>query len=170
VIPKELHSAIENATSRGETGPNGQPFANPFRRRDGDVQPTELQLRVRASLEERRARAEGARTAGGTAGTQARDGLQTACTKATDDPRAGTLFTREPRPLPAHAAESPQFDVALLPGLWRRWIGDSSERLQCPPDYAAAAALVSASSLVGDRVRVRPKVHDLWFLTPNTWG
>jgi hypothetical protein len=62
------------------------------------------------------------------------------------------------------------FDYCLLPEALRGWIADLAERAQCPPDYAAAGAIVEAAALIGRRLAVRPKCHDDWRVIPNLWG
>lgn len=48
-------------------------------------------------------------------------------------------------PLPKVAA----FNASLLPEVLRAWVMDIANRMQCPPDYPAVAALVALSSLIG---------------------
>lgn len=76
----------------------------------------------------------------------------------------------EPTALPENTMPAPELDEALLPIEWREWLTDIAERMQCPLDYAAIAAIVSASALIGNRIRVRPKQFDTWQVTPNLWG
>lgn len=73
-------------------------------------------------------------------------------------------------PLPENNLPTPQLDEKLLPMAWREWLSDVSERLQCPLDYAAISALVASASLIGNRIRVRPKRLDSWLVVPNLWG
>jgi hypothetical protein len=47
---------------------------------------------------------------------------------------------------------------------------DEAERMPCPPDFIAAAAIVMISSIVGARCGVKPKRHDSWTVVPNLWG
>ena len=75
-----------------------------------------------------------------------------------------------PIPLPDNKVQTPQLDERLLPEVWKPWLSDVCERLQCPLDYAVVAAMVSAASLIGNRIRVRPKQHDPWMVVPNLWG
>lgn len=75
-----------------------------------------------------------------------------------------------PIPLPENKIHTPELDESLLPEVWRPWLTDISDRLQCPLDYAAVGALVSAASLIGNRIRIRPKQHDSWMVVPNLWG
>lgn len=72
-----------------------------------------------------------------------------------------------PNPLPKVAA----FDAALLPEVLRPWVMDIANRMQCPPDYPAVAALVAISSLIGAKAVVQPKRQDTgWQVIPNLWG
>lgn len=75
-----------------------------------------------------------------------------------------------PEPLPKHSVETPELKESLLPEVWRPWIVDAAERLQCPPDYTATAAIVAAAALIGNRIRIKPKQNDSWLVVPNLWG
>lgn len=63
-----------------------------------------------------------------------------------------------------------EFDPNLLPDIFRRWLVDVSERMQCPIDYAACAAMVVLGAVVGRQVGIRPKRQDDWLVVPNLWG
>ena len=47
---------------------------------------------------------------------------------------------------------------------------DIAERMQCPPDFPAAAAVVALGSVIGRRCGIRPKRQDDWMVVPNLWG
>jgi hypothetical protein len=47
---------------------------------------------------------------------------------------------------------------------------DEAERMPCPPDFVAAATLVSLGSIIGARCAIRPKALDSWLVVPNLWG
>lgn len=85
-------------------------------------------------------------------------------------PAALEIRWPEPAPLPAGLPAVHPFNADLLPIAFRSWVMDIAHRMQCPPDYAAVAAMVAASSLIGARVVVRPKAFDDWQVTPNLWG
>jgi len=70
----------------------------------------------------------------------------------------------ELRPVPAFDPDT------LLPDVLRRWIMDEAERMPCPPEFVAAAALVALGSIVGARCAIRPKARDSWLVVPNLWG
>lgn len=63
------------------------------------------------------------------------------------------------------------FDARLLPPVFRSWVADIAERMQCPVEYLAVGALVAAGAVVGNRIGVQPKQHDTgWVEVPNLWG
>lgn len=74
-----------------------------------------------------------------------------------------------PHPLPELPSVA-SFGFDLLPDAFRPWIEDISERLQCPPDFPALAAMVAAAGVVGCRIGVRPQEHTDWIEMPNLWG
>ena len=65
------------------------------------------------------------------------------------NPSPGGWPKREP--INAELKPVPPFDPALLPEALRPWIMDEAERMPCPPDFIAAAAIVMISSIVGAR-------------------
>ena len=76
----------------------------------------------------------------------------------------------DPVPLPEGLPPVAPLESAMLPEPLRRWIVDVSERMQIPPDFAAAGAVVVAGSLIGRGVGIRPKRQDDWLVVPNLWG
>jgi hypothetical protein len=65
----------------------------------------------------------------------------------------------------------PAFDAdVLLPGVLRDWVMDEADRMPCPPDFVAVAALVALGSIVGARCAIKPKSRDDWLVVPNLWG
>lgn len=79
-------------------------------------------------------------------------------------------FTGEPIPLPEDVLPAPELDEKLIPGEWREWLTDIAERMQCPLDYPVVAAIVAASALIGNKIRIKPKQRDIWQVTANSWG
>jgi hypothetical protein len=57
-----------------------------------------------------------------------------------------------------------------LPQSMRDAIDDIAERMQCPPDFPAAAMLVALSAVIGCRLGIRPRRLDDWLVVPNLWG
>lgn len=80
---------------------------------------------------------------------------------------AGGSVTPEPLPsLPSVLA----FDYYYLPDGLRGYVKDISERMQCPPDFAAVGALVMMATIIGRKVGIRPMRHNDWTVIPNLWG
>lgn len=76
----------------------------------------------------------------------------------------------DPEPLPSDRPDVPAFDPALLPTPLRPWVEDIAERMQCPIEFPAVAALVEVGSVVGRKIGIRPKRHDDWCEVANLWG
>ena len=77
----------------------------------------------------------------------------------------------EPKPIQTTLHPVPAFDPeTLLPDTLRAWIMDEAERMPCPPDFVAAAVLVSIGSIIGARCAIKPKSRDSWLIVPNLWG
>ena len=72
--------------------------------------------------------------------------------------------------LPNILTSVPEFSEMLVPTALRPWIMDIAERMQCPPDFPAVAAMVSLAAVVGRQIAIRPKRHDDWTVVPNLWG
>lgn len=62
------------------------------------------------------------------------------------------------------------FDYSYLPDALRGYVKDISERMQCPPDFAAVGVLVMMATIIGRKVGVRPMKHNDWTVIPNLWG
>jgi putative DNA primase/helicase len=74
-----------------------------------------------------------------------------------------------PEPLP-ELPEVPPFSYEFLPGELRAYVQDISERMQCPPEFAAVGTMVMAGSAIGRKLGIRPKQSDSWTVIPNLWG
>jgi uncharacterized protein DUF3987 len=75
-----------------------------------------------------------------------------------------------PQPIPDGLRPVPSLPEKLLPESLRPWLVDIAERLQVPLEFPAVGAIVALASVVGNQVRMRPKSHDDWTVTPNLWG
>ena len=75
----------------------------------------------------------------------------------------------DPKPVPG-LPPVPPLDAGLLPAPFRPWLADVADRIQCPPDFLAAGAMVALAAVVGRRVAVRPERYDDWTVVPNLWG
>ena len=63
----------------------------------------------------------------------------------------------QPRPIAHELRPVPPFQPeTLLPEVLRAWVMDEAERMPCPPDYVAAAALVALGSLIGADAQSNP--------------
>lgn len=77
----------------------------------------------------------------------------------------------DPAPLGEELPPVPVFPLELLPNSLRPLVQDTSERMQAPPDYAAAASIVALAGCVNRRASVNPKREDAsWLVIPNLWG
>ncbi len=78
-----------------------------------------------------------------------------------------------PRPLPLGAALLPvlPFDTAWLPAPFAGWISDIAERMQCPAEFPAVAAMAALSSVAGRRFCIQPKTQDEGYTEfPHLWA
>ncbi len=76
----------------------------------------------------------------------------------------------DPIPLPDGLPPVAPFDENLLPEAFRPWVMDIANRMQCPPDFPAVAAIVTASAIIGRQIGIHPKRRDDWLVVPNLWG
>lgn len=77
----------------------------------------------------------------------------------------------EPKPIQAPLHPVPLFDAEImLPEVLRTWVMDEAYRMPCPPDFIAAAVIVTLGTIVGARCAIKPKSRDSWMIVPNLWG
>jgi putative DNA primase/helicase len=76
----------------------------------------------------------------------------------------------EIRPIAVDLMPVPALEDCMIPDPLRAWILDIARRAWIPPEYAAVAAIVGLSGLIGRRIVIRPKRHDRWLVVPNLWG
>lgn len=77
----------------------------------------------------------------------------------------------EPVPITVNLHPVMPFDIAWLPQSLAPWISDIADRMQCPPDFPAVAAMVALSSVAGRRFAIQPKEQDeAFFEFPHQWG
>jgi putative DNA primase/helicase len=62
------------------------------------------------------------------------------------------------------------FDYSYLPDALRGYVKDISERMQCPPDFAAVGVFVMMATIAGRKVGIRPMRHNDWTVICNLWG
>lgn len=85
------------------------------------------------------------------------------------DGQQGEVSLAPPEPLPALPAVLP-FNYSYLPDALRGYVRDISERMQCPPDFAAVGVVVMMAAIVGRKVGIRPMRHNDWTVICNLWG
>jgi hypothetical protein len=85
--------------------------------------------------------------------------------------RVGSDAWPTPEPILAALHPVPPFEAeVLLPPVLRPWVMDTADRMPCPLDFVAAAAIVELGSLIGARCAIKPKAKDDWLVVPNLWG
>lgn len=76
----------------------------------------------------------------------------------------------EPVPLPDGLPPVKPLHPEMIPLPLRGWLMDIADRMQIPPDFSAAAAIVALGSIIGRGCGIHPKRHDDWLVVPNLWG
>lgn len=76
----------------------------------------------------------------------------------------------EPKPLVSTLPAVARLEPDMLPDAIRGYVLDVSARSQCPVDFVAVCALVGLASMLGNKIRIRPKQFDDWTIVPNLWG
>ena len=85
-------------------------------------------------------------------------------------PRQATHGWLKPKAMPTGLLPVDPFNLDFIPDALRRWIEDVANRLQCPPDYVAVAAITALGSVIGRRIGIKPQRKTDWIETPNLWG
>ena len=70
----------------------------------------------------------------------------------------------EPEPLRNTLLDVIPLPVCNIPEPYRDWIADVAERMQCPPDFIAVAAIVATAAIIGTGCGIKPKQKDDWLL------
>jgi putative DNA primase/helicase len=76
----------------------------------------------------------------------------------------------EPIPLPDELSPVMPFDFELLPERLRPWVEDIANRMQCPPDFVAAAVMAAMAAVIGRKVGIRPQARTDWTVVCNLWA
>jgi putative DNA primase/helicase len=79
-------------------------------------------------------------------------------------------FDAAPEPLGVRLKSVQPLSPDYVPEPLRDWLFDITDRMSCPIEYVASAALVTLSILCGRKLGIRPKRHDHWLVIPNLWG
>lgn len=75
-----------------------------------------------------------------------------------------------PLPLPEGLPPVKALEPEMIPAPLRGWLMDIADRMQIPPDFSTAAAVVALGSIIGRGCGIHPKRHDDWLVVPNLWG
>ena len=84
--------------------------------------------------------------------------------------RSGVVAWPKPKPLPNGLAPVEPFSSEFMPDALAPWVNDIANRLQCPPDYVAVAAMTAVGSVIGRRIGIKPQQKTDWLELPNLWG
>jgi len=76
----------------------------------------------------------------------------------------------DPQPLADNLPPVPPFDLKLLPKQIAAYVQDVAERMSCPVDFPAIAALVALSSAIGSRIHCKPYKNGTWLVPAGAWG
>lgn len=74
------------------------------------------------------------------------------------------------QPLPAELLPVEAFPMKALPEVFRPWVADVAERMNCPADFVAVPLIVAAASLVARHVGIRPQARTDWTERGNLWA
>ncbi|HWB04275.1 MAG TPA: YfjI family protein [Verrucomicrobiales bacterium] len=76
----------------------------------------------------------------------------------------------DPSPLPSGLSPVLPFTPEMLPEALRPWLLDITERIGCPIEFPAVAAISAAGSVLGRKVGIHPKGQDDWYELANLWA
>jgi Protein of unknown function (DUF3987)/Bifunctional DNA primase/polymerase, N-terminal len=79
-------------------------------------------------------------------------------------------FVGDPKPLDFTLKPVEKLEDGCLPEVLVRWLRPASRVIGCPYDFLVLSAIVTAGSLIGARVRVKPIENSDWFVVPNLYG
>ena len=78
-------------------------------------------------------------------------------------------FTGEPKPLDLTLKPVETIDDECLPKVLVDWLRPASKVIGCPFDFLVLSAVVTAATVIGSRLRVKPLQHSNWFNVPNIY-
>ena len=76
----------------------------------------------------------------------------------------------EPQQLNETQYPVPRFPIKLLPKQIAAYVQDVAERMSCPVDFPAIAAMVALGSALGSRICCKPYKNGTWVVPANPWG
>jgi hypothetical protein len=76
----------------------------------------------------------------------------------------------DPQELAEHLPPVPRFPIKLLPTLIGAYVQDVAERMSCPLDFPAIAAVVTLATAIGSRIHCKPYDKGTWLVPAGAWG
>jgi putative DNA primase/helicase len=76
----------------------------------------------------------------------------------------------DPEPLDEHLPPVEAFPLQLLPKMIAAYVKDVADRMTCPLDFAAIAAVVALATAIGSRICCRPYANGTWLVPAGAWG
>ena len=76
----------------------------------------------------------------------------------------------DPQELAEHLPPVPRFPIKLLPKLIGAYAQDVAERMSCPVDFPATAAVVALATAIGSRIHCKPYDKGTWVVPGGAWG
>ena len=76
----------------------------------------------------------------------------------------------EPQVLVESLPPVPTFLIAMLPKAIGAYVQDVAERMSCPVDFPAVAAMVALASAIGSRIHCKPYPKGTWMVPAGAWG
>lgn len=86
------------------------------------------------------------------------------------DEKAEPFSWNEPKPLDLTLKPVETIDDNCLPQILIDWLRPAAKVIGCPFDFLVLAAVVTAGSLIGSRLRVKALQNSDWFVVPNLYG
>lgn len=79
-------------------------------------------------------------------------------------------FTEKPKDLDVVLKHVDELDLDCLPDVLVNWLIPASKIIGCPIDFLALSSIVTAGSLIGSRIRIKPLQNSDWFVVPNLYA
>ncbi|NVJ90894.1 MAG: DUF3987 domain-containing protein [Methylocystaceae bacterium] len=82
----------------------------------------------------------------------------------------GISTISSPVPLTKNQRPVGKLTADMLPPVLDAFSDDVAERVQCPKDYVAVAAITVLGTVLAGKTGIKPKGNDDWVVRPNMWG
>jgi|GEM_PF-1069967 len=76
----------------------------------------------------------------------------------------------EPQDISETLPPVPALDMLMLPKTVGAYVQDVAERMSCPVDFPAVAAIVAIAAAIGGRVHCKPYSKGTWMVPAGAWG